>query len=123
MKIQVKRIYNAPVEHEGKRILVDRLWPRGLSKDKAKIDYWAKDIAPSNDLRKWYNHEANKWNEFKQRYFEELNNNQSALHELLSNMDDPTSFLYSSKELNLNNAYALKEYLVSYALKNDSKQL
>ena len=117
MKIQIKRIYDAPSEHEGKRILVDRLWPRGLSKDKAKIDYWAKDIAPSNNLRKWYNHEASKYEEFKQRYFEELNNNQAAVSELNSNIDDITTFLFSSRELKLNNAYALVDYLVSYDLK------
>jgi len=117
MKINIKRIYDIPSQDDGKRILVDRLWPRGVSKENAKIDHWAKNIAPSNELRKWYQHDCEKWKAFKHHYFEELDVNQSAVIELLENMDESTSFLFSAKETKLNNAYALKEYLVSYALK------
>ena len=72
MAITIKRIYEAPDASDGFRILVDRLWPRGLSKDKAKIDLWLKDVAPSDDLRKWFGHNPERWGEFKERYFQEL---------------------------------------------------
>ena len=116
MKIKIKRAYDIFSPDDGKRILVDRLWPRGISKDNARIDYWAKDIAPSNELRKWYNHDSGRWDEFKQRYFSELSNNQVAVEELVKQMNQNTTFIFSSKETRLNNAYALKEYLVSYVL-------
>jgi uncharacterized protein YeaO (DUF488 family) len=70
--IKIKRIYEMPTQDDGFRILVDRLWPRGLSMDKAKVDLWLKEIAPSNDLRKWYAHDPKKWGEFKKKYFKEL---------------------------------------------------
>ncbi len=70
--IQIKRVYDEVAESDGSRILVDRLWPRGLSKDKAKVEVWLKDIAPSDNLRKWFGHDPEKWTEFKRRYFEEL---------------------------------------------------
>ena len=116
MQINIKRVYDMFSPDDGKRILVDRLWPRGISKDNARIDYWAKDVAPSNELRKWYNHDPGKWDEFKQQYFSELNNNQTGVDDLLNQMSNNTTFVFSSKETRLNNAYALKEYLVSYVL-------
>ncbi len=117
MIIKIKRVYESAAKDDGMRILVDRLWPRGVSKDNAKIGYWAKNIAPSNELRKWYQHDPDKWKEFKQRYFAELDNNQANVDELLTYIDKTTTFVFSSKETKLNNAYAFKEYLVSYALK------
>lgn len=69
--VKIKRIYDIPTEDDGFRILIDRLWPRGLSKDKVKIDLWLKDIAPSNELRKWFGHDPQRWAEFKK--FKELN--------------------------------------------------
>ena len=111
MGIKIKRVYESVAKSDGTRILVDRLWPRGLSKEKAKIDYWAKDIAPSNELRKWYQHDPEKWGEFKKRYFIELNSNKAAMEQLLSQISNNTTFVYSSKETKLNNAHALKEYL------------
>ena len=81
-RIRIKRVYDEPGKEDGRRILVDRLWPRGLTKEKAKIDYWAKDIAPSNDLRKWYGHDPAKWNEFRKRYFAELKQNAESVKAL-----------------------------------------
>jgi uncharacterized protein YeaO (DUF488 family) len=74
-KFTVKRIYELAEEDDGYRVLVDRLWPRGISKDRAALDEWAKDIAPSNELRKWFNHDPTKFKEFAKRYVEELNQN------------------------------------------------
>ena len=68
MNIKIKRVYEKPDEKDGFRILVDRLWPRGLTKEKAAVDLWLKDIAPSTELRKWFNHDPDKWKEFKKRY-------------------------------------------------------
>ena len=111
-RIRIKRVYDAPVPEDGKRILVDRLWPRGLTKEKAKIDYWAKDVAPSNELRKWYGHDPAKWDEFRKRYFAELGKNAAAVEELIGAMGKgPVSFVYSSTERTINNAEALKLYL------------
>jgi len=112
MNIKFKRVYEDAQKNDGSRILVDRLWPRGIKKEKAKINFWAKDVAPSNDLRKWYNHVPSKWEEFKTRYFKELDHNEKALTELLKNCDtEIVTFVFSSKEMQLNNATALKEYL------------
>ena len=72
MKIGIKRVYEKPAKEDGCRILVDRLWPRGLTKEKAKIDFWPKELAPSTELRQWYGHDPAKWGEFKSRYFAEL---------------------------------------------------
>lgn len=115
MPIQIKRIYDEQQPDDGTRILVDRLWPRGISKEKANIHYWAKAVAPSNALRKWYQHDPDKWDEFKRRYTEELNANPEALEALKAELAGETiTFLYSSKEKELNNAVALKAYLERY---------
>ncbi len=93
---------------------VDRLWPRGLSKAKAKIDHWARGIAPSSELRRWYGHDPDKWSQFKTRYFAELDSHSDKVAELLAYIGrEPVTFLYSSEEQRLNNAFALKEYLES----------
>lgn len=114
MKIHVKRVYEAATKEDGTRILVDRLWPRGLSKEKGKIDTWVKELSPSSELRQWYNHDPDKWSEFKERYFRELKKNNTQIEELLSEYrHSEVTFLFSSKELALNNAFALKEYLES----------
>jgi uncharacterized protein YeaO (DUF488 family) len=112
--IKVKRVYDAPSDADGSRILVDRLWPRGLTKEKAKIDRWLKEIAPSNELRKWYGHAPEKWDEFRRRYFEELQARSDAVQTVLDLLRrGQVTLLYSSKELRINNAFALKEYLES----------
>lgn len=112
MTIQVKRVYEPPDAGDGRRILVDRLWPRGLSKEKAKIDHWVREIAPSNGLRHWYGHDPDKWSEFKRRYFAELDANPDAVAAMRRAMGDgAVTFVFSSKEPRINNAFALKEYV------------
>lgn len=112
MRIQTKRIYDPPARSDGRRILIDRLWPRGLSKAAAKIDFWAKSVAASTKLRRWYGHEPGKWQEFRRRYFVELDANPAGLAELRAWLDTgAVTLLYGSKETRLNNASALSEYL------------
>lgn len=112
MPIRTKRIYEPPAREDGRRILVDRLWPRGLSKTAARIDYWAKAIAPSTRLRRWYGHDPAKWKEFRRRYFAELDANPQGLAELRRHLGRGTvTLLFSSREERLNNAMALREYL------------
>jgi uncharacterized protein YeaO (DUF488 family) len=112
MQIQVKRIYEAPSVQDGQRILVDRLWPRGLSRKMAKLHSWAKHVAPTDELRRWYQHDPNKWPEFKRRYFAELGANAIAVRNLVASFEEPVvTLLFSSKEPRLNNAVALKQYL------------
>lgn len=112
--IKIKRAYDKPSRSDGVRILVDRLWPRGLTKSSAKIDHWFKELAPSHDLRKWYQHTPERWEKFKKKYFSELKKNGEALNPLLTLMrkNKTVTFLYSSKEPRLNNAQALKLYLL-----------
>ncbi len=113
-RVRTKRIYETPARSDGRRILIDRLWPRGLSKQAARIDFWAKSVAPSHDLRRWYQHDPEKWDEFRRRYFAELDANPSGLAELREHLGRGTvTFVFSSKEENLNNASALREYLES----------
>jgi uncharacterized protein YeaO (DUF488 family) len=111
--IKVKRVYDLPEEDDCFRILVDRLWPRGLSKQKAKLDFWMKDVAPTNDLRHWYSHEPEKWQEFQKKYKEELKPKQDLLLEIkrLEKEKGTVTLVYSSKESNINNAVALKVLL------------
>lgn len=112
MEILVKRVYEPADTDDGRRILVDRLWPRGLSKADAKIDLWVRDVAPSNELRRWYAHDPDKWDEFKARYAAELNLRPDAVRDLLSVVTrHRVTFLFSSKERRLNNAVALKAFI------------
>jgi len=114
MEIKIKRAYDATSDKDGTRILVDRLWPRGISKDKAKVAFWPKELAPSTELRRWYGHDPEKWPEFKSRYFAELEANPELVSELVAHVHKGTvTFVYSSKEQKLNNAVALKEYIES----------
>lgn len=111
--IKIERIYDNPRGNNSSfRILVDRLWPRGLSKDKVKIDLWEKNIAPSNSLRKWFGHDEKKWDEFKHRYFKELDGESECVNIILNKAKEgPITLLYGSKEERFNNAVAFKEYL------------
>jgi uncharacterized protein YeaO (DUF488 family) len=110
--IKIKRAYDPAAKEDGKRILVDRLWPRGLKKEKAHIDEWLKEIAPSTELRKWYSHDPAKWQEFKKRYRNELKDKKDILDELKAESRKQTiTFVFSSRETELNNAEALKEFL------------
>ena len=114
MPIRIIRAYENPTKDDGHRILVDRLWPRGISKEKAKIDFWPKELAPSTELRRWYGHDPEKWSEFRSRYFAELDAEPELIKELLGYVrKGPVTFVYSSKEQDLNNAVALKEYIES----------
>jgi uncharacterized protein YeaO (DUF488 family) len=113
--IRIKRIYDNPKGDNSFRILVDRLWPRGLSKEKTRIDLWQKNIAPSNTLRKWFDHDEKKWDEFKRKYFKELDTkiNSHTVDEIIKMAKEHSSItlLYGTKEERFNNAVALKEYL------------
>src|SRR5512143_931551 len=110
--IKIKRVYDAPSRDDGKRILIDRLWPRGVKKDEARIDAWMKDVAPSSDLRKWFEHDPGKWGEFKTRFFAELKNRKDLVDQLAGMArKGRITLLYGSKEERFNNAVALKEYL------------
>ena len=113
-KIKVKRVYDAPVKDDGIRVLVDRLWPRGLAKNDANIYAWAKEIAPSNALRRWYKHDPHKWLDFKKKYFAELDLNTENVEKFLNDNGKGTvTFVYGSKEEKFNNAVALKEYMAA----------
>jgi uncharacterized protein YeaO (DUF488 family) len=114
MPVEIKRAYDKPSLADGVRVLVDRLWPRGLTKQKARIDHWLKDLAPSDGLRKWY-HQSGNWVLFKKRYFKELATPEAmhaldSLYELI-NTHDAVTLIYSSANLERNNATALKELL------------
>lgn len=113
--IKIKRVYQNYESGDGLRVLIDRLWPRGISKEKAKIDLWLKDIAPSNELRKWFNHEPAKWDEFVKRYHQELNSKSSLIEDLkrLTSQHNTLTLLYSAADEKLNNAVALIKYLES----------
>jgi uncharacterized protein YeaO (DUF488 family) len=112
MQILIKRIYDPSEKRDGLRILVDRLWPRGLKKEQAVIHEWLKDIAPSDSLRKWFSHDPKKWQEFKSQYFKELKEKNELIKGLAERARDQTvTLLYSAKDLEFNNAVALKEYL------------
>lgn len=110
----VKRVYEPPARSDGLRVLVDRLWPRGLTKEAARIDRWAKEIAPSAELRKEFHHQPGKWSEFRERYFAELAANPAVVAELRSVAKRQTvTLLYAAKDTQFNNAVALAEYLRS----------
>lgn len=111
--IKIKRVYEKPSKDDGYRILVDRLWARGLTKEKAKIDLWLKEIAPSNELRKWYNHDPEKWDLFKEKYRIELKGKEELLEQIkkLESKHRTVTLLFSSKEEKLNNAAALAEII------------
>jgi uncharacterized protein YeaO (DUF488 family) len=112
MPLQIKRVYDPPAKADGHRVLVDRIWPRGLSKVAAQVDEWLKDIAPSTTLRRWFGHDPEKWNEFLRRYHRELDANPSAVAKLrtLARVRRVT-LLFAARDTEHNNAVALKAYL------------
>jgi uncharacterized protein YeaO (DUF488 family) len=110
--VLLKRVYEAPSKSDGTRILVDRLWPRGLTKEKARVDLWLKEVAPSTELRKWFAHDPTKWPEFKARYKAELKHN--ALHLALLKqavLRGPATLLYGAKDTEHNEAVVLQDLL------------
>lgn len=112
MTISLKRAYATPSRADGFRVLVERLWPRGVSKDNARIDLWPKEVAPSTELRRWFDHDPEKWGEFKRRYFAELDTRPDAVETLVERVrQGPVTFVFASRETRFNNAVALKEYV------------
>ena len=112
LKVRVKRIYEPAEEADGYRVLVDRLWPRGVSKDGASLDAWMREIAPSGELRRWFGHDVSRWREFKRRYAGELDTRQDLVAEILSMAKQrPVTLLYSARDTDHNQAVALARYL------------
>ncbi len=113
--IKIKRVYETPDKQDGARVLVDRLWPRGVNKEKAKIDLWVRQVAPGDDLRTWFSHDPEKWDAFRQRYFKELDNlagGRDLLDPVITRARKGTiTLLYAAKDKRYNNAVALAEYL------------
>lgn len=98
--IQIKRVYEQSADEDGYRVLIDRLWPRGLSKEKARVDLWLKEVAPSTELRKWYHHDTGKWDEFGKRYREELSDKKELLKQIkdLEKEHGAVTLLYGAKD-------------------------
>ena len=108
----MKRVYEPVSESDGERILVDRFWPRGLSKEVARISLWLRDIAPTDELRKWYAHDEAKWLEFRKRYFSELSGKSDLIATILEKAKkENVTLLFSTKAERNNNAVALREYV------------
>jgi uncharacterized protein YeaO (DUF488 family) len=113
-QLKLKRVYEAPDKDDGLRILVDRLWPRGLTKEKAKVDLWLKEIAPSTELRKWFGHDPKKWRKFSARYRTELKHHEDQLHLLMSKAKEGTvTLIYGARDQQHNEALVLKNFLES----------
>jgi len=114
MKLKIKRVYDKPAEEDGTRILVDRLWPRGLTKQKAKVDVWLKDIAPSTELRKWFAHDPEKWKEFIKKYKKELHENKEQAAILKEYLKQGTvTLVYGARDELHNEALVIKELFSS----------
>lgn len=113
ISFKLKRVYESKESGDGLRVLVDRLWPRGLSKEKAGLDFWDKNIAPSTELRKWFNHEVDKWADFKSRYQAELDQNQEEVKAFLAHIKSHpiVTLLFAAHDVEHNQAVVLKDYL------------
>lgn len=111
--IKIKRVYESSSEDDGFRILVDRIWPRGVSKEKANLDLWMKEIAPSNDLRKWFSHDPKKWEEFENKYKNELKDKKELINKIKETEKDKgkVTLIYSAKDKEHNNAVVLEHIL------------
>lgn len=115
----VKRIYDNPSEEDGYRVLVDRLWPRGVSKEDARLDEWLKEVAPSTELRKWFDHDSQKFDEFRDRYQIELSEKEEAVSYLIDKSNEqPVTLLYAAKDTTYNHAVVLKDFLQDNQIKN-----
>ena len=110
--LKIKRIYDEPSKTDGIRILVDRLWARGESKEEARLDYWMKDIAPDTDLRKWFNHEPEKFKEFSKKYKEELASKNEDIEKIITLLKTHNvTLIYAAKNPEINHALVLKDYI------------
>ncbi len=116
MPIRLKRAYDEPEEDDGYRVLVDRIWPRGKSKEELQLDEWLKEIAPSNELRKWFDHDPEKFEEFRKRYCDELENKHEIMHRLLKlAQKQKITLVYGAKDREHNQAVVVKEFLQNIA--------
>ena len=123
MPTRLKRAYEKTGPHDGTRVLIDRVWPRGVRKAEAEIDLWLKAIAPSTKLRKWFSHDPKKWLEFKKRYFLELDQNEALVEQLFKlTQKGNVTLVYGARNENSNNAVALKEYLEKRGNKEKGKR-
>lgn len=121
--IQAKRVYEAPSRTDGLRVLVDRLWPRGLTKDRAAVDLWLKDVAPSTELRKWFGHDPSKWERFQVRYREELSEKKDALTLLKRQGKERTvTLVYGARDEEHNAAQVLKQVLGGHRVGNQPRE-
>lgn len=112
MSLHIKRIYEPAETTDGQRILVDRIWPRGLTKEKAAVDTWLKDVAPTTELRKWFNHDPARWTEFRARYARELDANPEVVKRLRDLLKTGrTTLLFAAHDMKHNNAIAIADYL------------
>jgi uncharacterized protein YeaO (DUF488 family) len=112
LRIKIKRVYQEPDHADGMRVLVDRLWPRGLTKERARVDMWLKDIAPTTELRKWFSHDPKKWTEFQARYRQELKSKEDQLAVLKEKVvQGPVTLLYGAKDEGHNEAVVLQALL------------
>ncbi|MDE1920796.1 MAG: DUF488 family protein [Candidatus Omnitrophica bacterium] len=113
MKLKIKRIYEPPEKSDGFRILVDRLWPRGISKKRAAVDVWLKDIAPTSGLREWFGHDPDRWDEFRHKYTRELKKNKTTVGQIKKFIDenDIVTLVFSAKDVMRNQASVLKRFL------------
>ncbi|MFW6202609.1 MAG: DUF488 domain-containing protein [Gemmatimonadota bacterium] len=112
MEIRLKRVYEEPSEDDGARVLVERLWPRGVSRDRAALDAWLKDVAPSHELRRWYGHDPERWSGFRERYRRELRERVEPVSELRRIVErGRTTFVYATRDERRSSAVVLKEYL------------
>ena len=110
--IKLKRVYEEPAADDGERILVERLWPRGLSKQRARVDLWLKEVAPSPELRRWFAHDPARWEEFRRRYWEELEQNEDPVRLLKSKARKGTvTLVYAARDEEHNGALALQQFL------------
>jgi uncharacterized protein YeaO (DUF488 family) len=116
--VRLKRVYEPPAPGDGLRVLVDRLWPRGLKRDTAKIDHWLKEVAPTEQLRRWFNHDPKRWAEFQKRYRGELDANKESTRMLrdLTTGKTPMTLLFGAKDTGRNNAVVLRDWLSRPAL-------
>jgi uncharacterized protein YeaO (DUF488 family) len=116
MGFRLKRVYDNPAKADGRRVLVDRVWPRGLTKREVQIDDWLKEIAPTTRLRKWFGHDPARWTEFKKRYAAELKGQREQVEQLAQKAKKRTiTLLFGAKDVEHNNAVALKEFLEKIA--------
>ncbi len=114
LRITVKRVYDPIDEDDGVRVLVDRVWPRGMSKQDLRADQWLRDVAPSDSLRKWFNHDISKWSEFENRYRGELANNEAAILELMQKAAQRhLTLLYGARDEQHNQAVVLRDFIQS----------